>query len=440
MTRLGADETTTIVQARFDPSAPPTSSYEVLVEDGASAGSSVMVDDARPGRTLVGSAATCELRIIDAQVSRRHFALELGENWLRLEDLGSTNGTRVNGVHVREAFLTGGELIHVGSTRVRVDRRAAATVQLPTATSFGQVRGASREMRRLYPLFERIAQATVPVIIEGETGTGKEVLAESLHELGPRASKPFILFDCTAAPASLLESELFGHEKGAFTGAISQRKGVFEEADGGTLFIDEIGDMEIEMQPKLLRAIERAEIRRVGGNRWIKCDVRIIAATRRNLDAEVEAGRFRDDLFHRLAVARLELPPLRSRRGDIPILVRELSKQMGTSADAVPPPIVARWERLPWPGNVRELRNAVAKYLAFGDEAAPSDLGPDETFEDVLSAKLPFAQARQRALALFQRHYTERVLAEHGGNVSRAAAASGIARRYFQILRAKVRP
>jgi DNA-binding NtrC family response regulator len=440
MTRPRADETTTIVQERFDPSAPPTSSYEIVVHEGPSEGAGVVVDDARPGRVLVGSGALCGLRVEDAQVSRRHLALELGTSWLRLEDLGSTNGTLVNGVRVREAFLTGGELVRIGATLLRVDRRAtAATAALPAAGAFGRVCGASREMRRLYPLFERLAQTLVPVIIEGETGTGKEVLAESLHERGPRADKPFIVFDCTAVPASLLESELFGHERGAFTGAQSQRKGVFEEAEGGTLFIDEIGDLEIELQPKLLRAIERAEVRRVGGNRWIKCDVRILAATRRDLDAEVEAGRFRDDLFHRLAVARVELPPLRSRRGDIGILVRELTRQVGAPADAIPASVIARWERHPWPGNVRELRNAVVKFLALGETLLPTEVDSEQTLEDVLAAKLPFAAARQRALAVFQRRYIEGVLAEHEGNVSRAAAASGMARRYFQILRARAR-
>jgi DNA-binding NtrC family response regulator len=439
MTRPVADEKTTAVRERYDPSGPPASSYEVLAEEGPSAGARVVIDESRPGRVLAGSGDVCDLRLRDPQVSRRHLALELGETWLRLEDLGSTNGTTVNGVRVREAFLSGGELVAVGSSLLRVDRRAAATVALPSATGFGRVRGASREMRRLYPICEHIAQSSVPVIIEGETGTGKEVLAESLHERGPRAKGPFIVFDCTAAAANLLESELFGHEKGAFTGASAQRKGLFEEAHGGTLFLDEIGDLDVELQPKLLRAIEQAEIRRVGGNRWIKCDVRIIAATRRNLDAEVEAGRFRDDLFHRLAVARIELPPLRSRRGDVGILAREICKQMRAPRDALPAAMIARWERLPWPGNIRELRNAVMKYLALGEAHAPEDTLTEPTLEDVLDAKLPFAAARQRALAVFERRYIERVLAEHKGNVSRAAEASGIARRYFQILRAKAR-
>jgi two-component system, NtrC family, response regulator HydG len=226
-----------------------------------------------------------------------------------------------------------------------VDLRAPVEARLAESVAFGTVAGASREMRRLYPLCERIANTLVPVVIEGETGTGKEVLAESLHATGPRAAGPFIVFDCTAVPSSLLESELFGHERGAFTGAVSQRKGVFEQADGGTLFIDEIGDLELSLQPKLLRALERSEVRRVGGDRWIRVDVRIVAATRRNLDALVEAGRFRDDLFHRLAVARIELPPLRARKGDVRVLAAQFCRGLGAPESAVGPEVLARWER-----------------------------------------------------------------------------------------------
>src|SRR5262249_22135835 len=194
---------------------------------------------------------------------------------------------------------------------------------------FGRVLGASREMRRLYPLCERLAASRVPVVIEGETGTGKEILAESLHEAGPRTAAPFAVFDCTAVPANLMESELFGHDRGAITGAVMTRKGILEEADGGTLLIDEIGDLDLQLQPKLLRALERGEVRRVGGDRWLKVDVRILAATRRNLDVEVQEGRFRDDLFHRLAVARIELPPLRERKGDVAVLASHFSEEMG---------------------------------------------------------------------------------------------------------------
>jgi transcriptional regulator with GAF, ATPase, and Fis domain len=290
------------------------------------------------------------------------------------------------------------------------------------------------------------------VVIEGETGTGKELLAESLHERGTRASGPFVVFDCTAVPPALVESELFGHERGAFTGAVATRLGVFEQAHGGTLLIDEIGDLELALQPKLLRALERSEVRRVGGDQLHKVDVRVLSATRRDLDREVQAGRFRDDLFHRLAVARIELPPLRRRRGDVTLLAQAFAENMGADR-AMPEALLFRWEDYGWPGNVRELRNAVLRFVALGetdlgrgDDSPPPghttrDEGPtsDGALERVLAMSLPYSAARQRVLAEFERRYVERVLAEHGGNVLRAAAASGIARRHLQRVRARQR-
>ncbi len=214
---------------------------------------------------------------------------------------------------------------------------------------------------------------------------------------------------------------------------------MFEEAHGGSLFIDEIGDLELALQPKLLRALERSEIRRVGGKQWIKVDVRILSATRRNLDAEIEAGRFRDDLFHRLAIARIELPPLRARRGDVSILVDAICTEQGISPSAIPPAVRARWERAAWPGNVRELRNAVWRQLALGELADhdPSSEPDTDPTNALIESDLPFVVARQRVIDAFERRYVERVLALHGGNVSRAARASGIARRNFQLLRAR---
>jgi DNA-binding NtrC family response regulator len=301
--------------------------------------------------------------------------------------------------------------------------------------------GESPEMRSLYPLGRRLAQSDVPVVIEGETGTGKEVLAEALHEASLRAANPFIVFDCTAAPPSLLESALFGHERGAFTGALALRRGVFEQADGGTLFLDEIGDLDIALQPKLLRAIERGEVQRVGSGQWMRVDVRIIAATRRGLDREMQAGRFRDDLFFRLAVGRIELPPLRRRRGDIAVLARHFWTAIAGEGRPLPPGLVERLEAYRWPGNVRELQNAIARHVAVGELPTPegalaTDSGED-VVERVLAMDLPLPRARAEVVEEFERRYVERVLERHGGSVSRAAAASGIALRYFQLLRAR---
>jgi two-component system response regulator HydG len=334
---------------------------------------------------------------------------------------------------------------------LRLDREDAGQLP-PPASGFGKIVGASPEMRRLYPLCERLAQSAMPIIIEGETGTGKEVLTESLVERGPRADKPFIVFDCTAVPPNLLESKLFGHERGAFTGAVASRQGVFEQANGGTLLIDEIGDLDLALQPKLLRALERGEVCRVGADRWFRVDVRVVAATRRDLDREVLAGRFRDDLFHRLAVARIELPPLRRRTGDVTVLARHMWRQLGGDPAVLPSPLLARWETEQWPGNVRELRNAVARYFTLGDlgnldEAARREaidrafthdaLPADDVIDRLLTVGLPFPRARDELLAEFERRYVERLLHEHGGDPAKAAAASGIGLRYFQKLRAR---
>jgi DNA-binding NtrC family response regulator len=431
------DELSTIEQRRFDPTPPPPATF-VLVATATRA--SITVDGSTPGRTYVGSAEGCDLRLTDRTVSRRHVAVELEGTGLRAVDLDSTNGTFVNGVRIRDALLAGGESLRIGGAIVQVERHAAVATTLPQATSFGRLLGASREMRRLYPLCARLAATDLPVLVEGETGTGKEVLAEAIHEASRRASGPFIVLDCTAVPPNLVESVLFGHDRGAFTGATAQHTGVFEEADGGTLFIDEIGDLDLVLQPKLLRAIERSEVRRVGGSRWIHVDVRIVSATRRNLDAAIEASRFRDDLFHRLAVGRIELPPLRARRGDVGVLVEAFCREQGVSSGAIPREVLASWEDASWPGNVRELRNAVARYVALGELPARSEgfgRGPGDYAETVLAANLPLAVARQRIVEDFERRYVERVLDAHGGNVSQAARASGLARRYFQILRNK---
>nr|HMR09218.1 sigma 54-interacting transcriptional regulator [Polyangiaceae bacterium] len=359
-----ADGATTLHKARFRPSRLPSAPFLLSVTTGPDAGKSLQIDGSQPTRLLIGSGPVCDFRLSDRTVSRRHVALDIRDNVLRVVDLGSRNGTRINGVSIADASLQGGESLALGDTLIAVRRGADGDVrQVPTATRFGSMVGASLEMRRIYPLCQRLALAEIPVIIEGETGVGKELLAESLHSEGPRKRAPFVVFDCTAVPANLLESELFGHERGAFTGAVAARRGVFQQADGGTLLIDEIGDLDLPLQSKLLRAIERSEFRPVGGERTLSVDVRILAATRRDLDHEVAAGRFRDDLFHRLAVARIELPPLRERKGDIPVLAQHLCESMGAPEGAIPAEVIAKWEDSAWPGNVRELRNAVARYL-----------------------------------------------------------------------------
>ncbi|HEY6458604.1 MAG TPA: sigma 54-interacting transcriptional regulator [Polyangiaceae bacterium] len=435
------------------------------VAEGADRGKTFRVN---PGqRVVIGQSAGCDVRLADRLASRRHAAIESLDARLRITDLDSTNGTFVNGVAVVEANLAAGEQVRIGETVLWVDTVDAPSVaESSPAASFGRVVGASFAMRRLYPVLERLAHADVPVILEGETGTGKELVAEAVHETGPRASGPFVVFDCTAVAPTLLESALFGHERGAFTGAIAARRGVFEQAQGGTLLIDEIGELDLALQPKLLRALERSEVQRVGSDGWIKIDVRVLAATRRDLDREVQEGRFRDDLLFRLAVARVELPPLRRRHGDAVLLARHFWNALGAGDRAVPPDLLARATRGSWPGNVRELRNLVARRIALGDLAAampevelgtpPRAVGaaygaddrvPGEVsaspavatdaIEEILAQDLAFPRARDLALQEFERRYVERVLARFAGSVPRAAAAAGIARRYFQQIRSR---
>jgi two-component system, NtrC family, response regulator HydG len=437
-------EPSTVVRQAEDPAAADrVHSYALEVSGGPDKGLIFSFDTSRPSSVLVGQSAACDVALHDGQVSRRHLAIDFTAKGLRLRDLDSTNGTFVSDLRITEVFLAGGETIRLGETTLKIVH-ALSLPPGPTSAAhgFGRMVGESPEMRRLYPRCARLAESDVPVVIEGETGTGKEVLAEALHEASARAAAPFVVFDCTAVPPSLLESALFGHEKGAFTGALAQRRGVFEQAHGGTLFIDEIGELDLSLQPKLLRAIERGEVLRVGGTRWLRVDVRIVAATRRDLDREVQAGRFRDDLFFRLAVGRIELPPLRGRRGDVAVLCRLFWSQLAPDGLTMPPGLLDRLEDYAWPGNVRELQNAIAHHIAVGelparDGGSPGD-GAGDLVSAVLGKNLPLPRARAEMVAEFEKRYVRRVLEMHDGSVGKAAAASGIALRYFQLLKARV--
>ena len=263
----------------------------------------------------IGGMDDNDLVVDDDTVSRYHCRIFQEDDAYILEDKGSTNGTFINRVRVREAYLKPGCTITLGKSDVRfqnLDERVQ--IQPNSRDRYGRIVGTSTRMREIFTILEKIAPAGVTVIIEGETGTGKEVVARTIHEQSNRKDKPFVVFDCGAVPDNLIESELFGHEKGSFTGASMGRQGLFETAQGGTIFLDELGELNLDLQPKLLRALEQREVRRVGANKPIKVDVRVVAATNRNLEEEVKAGRFREDLFYRLSVVRLILPPLRERR------------------------------------------------------------------------------------------------------------------------------
>jgi DNA-binding NtrC family response regulator len=441
----------------------PSLDLEVIA--GPDIGKALSVDPSElTGRIFVGKSKACQLELSDPLTSRRHFAVEIAGSGVRLTDLGSTNGTLVNGVRVLEALLFGGELVRVGDTTIALRLGEKRRRKLSGATRFGRFLGASPELTRLYPVCERLALSDVPVILEGETGTGKELLAEALHEASPRASGPFVVFDCTTSPSGLLEARLFGHERGAFTGAVGARRGVFEEASGGTLLIDEIGDLDIALQAKLLRAVQSGQVQRLGGASWIKTDVRILAATRRDLEREIQAGRFRDDLYYRLAVARLEIPPLRRRTGDVRLLAEHLWALACPGGPPIGEELVARLESYAWPGNVRELSNAVLHHAALGELAdrdsfarAPSsvtgatDDGAESTeraerrsaepsdgiIASVVARGLPFPRARQEVMEAFEERYVDAMLEKHDNNISKAAAAAGIARRYFYTIRTR---
>jgi len=418
----------------------PVQGFRLQVTAGPDAGKTYVPDGER---TVVGTAEGAQLRLDDPTVSRFHAELASRDGAVVLKDLGSRNGVYIDGVRVTEAFLHSGAVIAVGQTRISfsLDERP---VQVPMSTKdrFGIMVGRSLAMRRSFSLLERAAASDATVLLGGETGTGKEAAAESIHRESKRSGGPFIVVDCGAIPANLLESELFGHEKGAFTGADRARAGAFEEANGGTLFLDEIGELEPDLQPKLLRVLEKREIKRVGSAKHFPVDVRIVAATNRNLRAEVNAKGFRSDLYYRLAVVEVPLPALRERTEDLPMLVENLLSRLGIGqgpegALVRTPEFHAALARHSRPGNVRELRNYVERCLALGEETplGGGDDGADPTGSPItIDTKVPLKQARDTWIAAFERAYLEKILAEQGGNVTAAARAAGVDRIHFYRL------
>jgi two-component system response regulator GlrR len=391
-------------------------------------------------RCAIGSHPSNDLVINDPTVSRFHCELVIATGAVRVRDLGSRNGTRAGGIAIADANVVGGTTLVLGNSEVKItvdpDRSELASSE---RTSFGALYGESVAMREVFSQLEKIAATDATVLIEGETGTGKEGAAEAIHDAGSRNERPFVVIDCGAIPANLLESELFGHEVGAFTGATERRIGAFEQASGGTLFLDEIGELPPDLQPKLLRALESREIRRVGSPASIHCDLRIIAATNRDLRAEVNRGSFRADLYYRLAVVRVVLPPLRDRPGDVPILVEHLLARIAakpeTVAELTAPDFLAALAAAPWPGNVRELRNHIEQCTVFGERRlpnAPTVAHPASTIDPALSYEV----ARRQAIDAFELAYLTSLLVRADGNVAAAARDAGVNRAYlYRLLR-----
>jgi len=392
-------------------------------------------------RVRIGSHPSNDLVLQDPSVSRFHVQLSRrADGWI-IKDIDSTNGTLVRGIRVGEAQLPPGEVVlDLGDSRVRVEEGGlGGDVDLLAQPTFGELFGRSVLMRKLFAILERVAVHDTNVLIEGESGTGKELVATEIVRRSPRARKPLVVVDCGAISPTLIESELFGHVRGAFTGADRDRTGAFEAARGGTVFLDEIGELPLDMQPKLLRALEAREVRKLGETQARKVDVRVVAATNRMLEREVNEGRFREDLYFRLSVVTVRVPPLRERPEDIELLVQAFLGTLDAQASAhlFTPELLAQLARHPWPGNVRELRNFIERAIVFQSAEAPLPVShkPREAREPAAAdISLSFKDAKERVVAEFERAYLAAILEWAGGNISRAARKGNMDRMHLHRL------
>ncbi len=436
-------ETELATRAAGPRDAPPDELVLVVVS-GKSRGQKLFVGQ----KLRIGKAADNDLVLGDDTVSRHHCELERGKTGILLRDLGSTNHTRIGRTEVREATIEPGATITVGDVELLLRSEPNRAQILPSESPrFGEALGPSLPMRALFGVLEQIAPTDAPVLLEGETGTGKDVLARSIHQKSRRAGAPFVVVDCGAVSYNLIESELFGHERGAFTGAVATRSGAFETAGSGSIFLDEFGELPLDVQPKLLRVLESGEFRRVGGNKTFRASARVIAATKRNLKEEVERGKFREDLYFRLAVVPIHVPPLRQRREDIPMLVEhflEAAKKRDPAAAEVrlDSDTVAALAAHDWPGNVRELRNVLDRAIyiatASGERelklvdlpvSASASAGGGTSF--AFSPGESYRDTRARFEAEFEKAYVAFLLARHAGNLSAAAREAKMDRKHL---------
>jgi transcriptional regulator with GAF, ATPase, and Fis domain len=396
--------------------------FEVTVVEGGDRDARVV---STSDELSIGTNDGNDLKLADPAVSRHHCALRAVERGLQLVDLGSRNGTFVGDLEVTACFVRTGAMIRIGQTTLAV-KILDHDLEQPLASTdrLGPILGSSPAMRRLYPIVEVCGRADATVLIVGETGTGKELIAEAIHAASDRREKPFVVVDCSALSHDLAESELFGHERGAFTGADATRIGAFESARGGTVFLDEIGELPLALQPILLRVLEARTIRRIGSNDQRAVDVRIVSASHRDLRAEVNNKRFRADLFYRLNVLRIVVPPLRERAGDIEMLAAHFWRTL--RSDLAPPDLVRQLATQSWPGNIRELRNAVERAALLGWTPEQPAGSPEEV--------LTYQQAKERAVWAWERGWVENLLAAHGGNLSRAARAAKMGRSNLREL------
>jgi DNA-binding NtrC family response regulator len=387
---------------------------------------------------VVGRSEGAGVVLDDNEVSGVHCELRAVSEGIQVRDLGSTNGTFCGSVRIREAIIADRAELTVGTSRLVLEPTGKKRVDLGYNDRFGSIVGATPGMRRLFSTLEKISGTELSVLILGETGTGKEGVARSIHDASLRKKGPFMVVDCASIPPTLAESILFGHEKGAFTGADARRDGALSEANGGTLFLDELGELPIELQPKLLRALAERQVKRVGGTAVEPIDVRLVAATRRDLSSEMNAGRFRSDLYFRIAQVRLELPALRERLPDLPLLVEDICRRISRAEAA---PTVHSWiERRmgahDWPGNVRELVNVVSVAATLADTPDAIDdvllLRQDAEPEQSTQLATAFSEAKRQAIATFERNYFSDLHKRAKGNISEMARRSGMERHHVR--------
>ena len=387
---------------------------------------------------ILGRDEGANIKVDDQEVSAMHCELRGVNEGIAVRDLGSTNGTFCGALRIKEAVLTTAAEITCGRTRLYVEpQQQKKRVDIGFTDRFGGLVGQAPKMRRIFGVLEKVAPTPLSVLILGETGTGKEVVAKAIHEASPRKGKPFVVVDCGSIPPTLAESILFGHEKGSFTGANERKKGALAEADGGTLFLDELGELPIDLQPKLLRALAEHQVKRVGGNAFEPMDVRVIAATRRDLAVEMNAGRFRSDLFFRIAQVKVELPPLRERTTDLPLLVEEVCTRAGKKEHAA---VVLAWieQRMgshDWPGNVRELVNVASVAATLADTPEAIDDVLTLARDDEAAPRAPqtaFSEAKRVAVSAFERDYFTGLARGAKGNVSEMSRQSGMERHHVR--------
>jgi len=387
----------------------------------------------------IGSNAANDLVLDDPTVSRFHCRIRReGAGW-KIGDSGSRNGTRLGTISILEAHLDAETVVTLGESRLRIRSIASSRQSVDHGSTFGSLVGSSLRMRQLFTLLERVAASDLDVLITGESGTGKEVIAAELVQRSARSEGPVVVVDCGAISPALIESELFGHVRGAFTGADRDREGALEAANGGTVLLDEIGELPLALQPKLLRALEAREVRRVGQTKAIRLDIRVIAATHRDLEREVNRGRFREDLYFRLAKICLRVPPLRERVDDIPALVRRflsLANRLDEMSEGglFGASTLQELKSHDWPGNIRELRNHVERSIVLGDAALVPKQGEPASGADAPELSLPFRHAKEAAVARFERAYLAPLLERAAGNVSKAAREAQMDRMYLHQL------